>query len=233
MKMPVVVVRLCNGLVSAVEVEERPFQPMADNNSSESTDNAVDPSASALAKDQRRKLSKGKQPTLPLSPSQLPQSQENGTEEYLTILDKDTSPTARFILHDENIPGVRIPRRLPPDSSFITMVEWALRPGDSRVEAYFIGSNKTSKHWYLFQCTVDDLHPWSTRYLKTRNIAMLEKGNLELEEAALLLLECAWRFEREHWGTRSFFLVSNDGLLDEDTVSELGERVWPEEEDNE
>ncbi len=82
------------------------------------------------------------------------------------------------------------------------MVEWALRPGDSRVEAYFIGSNKTGKHWCLFHCMVDDLHPWSTRYLKTRSIAMVEKGNLELEAAAILWLECAWRFEREHWGKR-------------------------------
>lgn len=66
MKKPVAVVRLRDGLVSSVEVEERPLQPMADSNSSESADKAVDPIASALAKDQRRKLSKSKQPTLPL-----------------------------------------------------------------------------------------------------------------------------------------------------------------------
>ena len=191
MQKPVVVVRLRDGLVNAVEVEGNPFQSIPESNPPGFIDRSVGPDTTVSAKDQRRKLSKNKQPTLSLSPSQLPCSQENGTEEYLPILDKDVSPTARFILHDENIPGVRIPKRLPADSSFITMVEWALRPGDSRVEAYFIGSNSRSKHWYLIQCTVDDLHPYSTRYLGTRSIAMVEKGNLEIEEAAVLLIECA------------------------------------------
>ena len=233
MKKPVVVVRLQDGLVRAVEVVDDPFQSIADGNPPEFTDRSVSPDTTVTAKDLRRTLSNNKQPTLPLSPSQLPCSQESGTEEYLNILDEDIIPTARFILHDENIAGVRIPQKLPADSSFITMVEWSLRPGDTRVEAYFIGGNESGKHWYLIQCTVDDLYPSSTRYLESRSIAMQAKGSLEIEEAAILLLACAWRFEHDNWGTTLFDLVSDDGLLDLTTVYELGERVWSGEEDNE
>ena len=62
---------------------------------------------------------------------------------------------------------------------------------------------------------------------------MVEKGNLEIEEAAILLLECAWQFERQNWSTRIFFMVSNEGLLDKETVLEIAERVWPEEVEDE
>jgi hypothetical protein len=218
MKKPVIAVRLLNSLLGTVKVVESPFQPMTNSNSSGSTDK------------------NNKQPILPLLPSQLPNSKEtdnNSTEDYLSIFDKEISPPARFILHDENIEGVSIPKRLPANSSHITTVEWDLRPGDSRVESYHIGHNKNSKHWFLIQCTRDDLHPYSTRYLEFRSIAMVEKGNLKIEEAAILLLECAWEFERQNWSTQIFFMVSNEGLLDKETVLEVAERVWPEEGEDE
>ena len=112
---------------------------------------------------------------------------------------------------------------------FIAMVEWPLRPGDSRVEAYFIGTNSGKKHWFLMECTVDDLSPYETKYLSRRTIAMVKKGRLNIGEAAVLLLNCAWKYEKETWGTPAFFMVSNCGLLDLTTVNEIADIVWPEE----
>ena len=148
-----------------------------------------------------------------------------------TPADTDTSilNTPVFIKHDEVIPGVRVPKYLPRDSKFIAMVEWPLRPGDSRVEAYFIGSNSGKKHWFLMRCTVDDLSPYETKYLSRRTIAMVKKGGLKSQEAAVLLLKCAWQYEKETWGTPPFFMVSNCGLLDLTTVNEIADIVWPEE----
>lgn len=147
-----------------------------------------------------------------------------------TPADTDTSilNTPVFIKHDEVIPGVRVPKYLPRDSVFIAMVEWPLRLGDSRVEAYFIGTNSGKKHWFLMRCTVDDLSPYETKYLSRRTIAMVKKGGLKSQEAAVLLLKCAWQYEKETWGTPPFFMVSDCGLLDLTTVHEIADIVWPE-----
>ena len=141
----------------------------------------------------------------------------------LSILDTPLESAPAFIKHDEVIPGVRIPKYLPRDSKFIATVEWPLRPGDTRVEAYFIGSNSSKKHWFLMQCTVDDLSPYETKYLSRRTIAMVKKGGLKSQEAAVLLLNCAWQYEKA-----PFFMVSNCGLLDLTTVNEIADIVWPE-----
>jgi hypothetical protein len=138
----------------------------------------------------------------------------------------DTPPA--FIDHDEVIPGVKVPKYLPRDSVFIAMVEWPLRPGDTRVEAYFIGTNSARQHWFLMECIVDDLSPYETKYLSRRTIAMVKKGRLESQEAAVLLLNCAWKYEKETCGTTPFFLVSDCGLLDLTTVNELADMVWSE-----
>lgn len=108
------------------------------------------------------------------------------------------------------------------------MVEWVLRPGDSRVEAYFLGANKRSRHWFLLECTVNDLSAWATRYLSTRAVGMVDKGLVEIEEAALLLLKCAWNYERDKWSTPRYLLVSDDGLVDMLVVEKIAVSVWPQ-----
>ena len=68
------------------------------------------------------------------------------------------------------------------------------------------------------ECTVDDLSPYETKYLSRRTIAMVKKGRLKIQEAAVLLLNCAWKYEKEAWGTPPFFMVSDCGLLNLTTV---------------
>jgi hypothetical protein len=167
-------------------------------------------------------------PHIPLSPIDLPSSADTSTSEYLSILDTPLESEPAFIEYDEVIPGVRVPKYLPRDSAFIAMVEWPLRPGDTRIEAYFIGTNCTRRHWFLMECIVDDLSPYETKYLTRRTTAMVKKGRLRVEEAAVLLLSCAWKYEKETLGTPAFFMVSDCGLLDLTTVNELADIVWPE-----
>ncbi len=158
-------------------------------------------------------------PHIPLSPLDIPTSDSTDTMKYLSILNAPLKSAPVFINHDEIIPR---------DSKFIATVEWPLRPGDSRVEAYFIGSNSGKKHWFLMECTIDDLSPHETKYLSRRTIAMVDKGRLKVEEAAVVLLNCAWKYEKETWGTPPFFMASDCGLLDLTTINEIAEKVWPE-----
>ncbi len=177
----------------------------------------------------RPKTTNQRAPQIPLSPLDLPTSADTSTYEYISILETPHEPAPYFIKHDEVIPRVRVPKYLPRDSVFIAMIEWPLRPGDTRVEAYFIGTNCTRQHWFLMECIVDDLSPYETKYFSRRTIAMVKKGRLKTQEAAVLLLNCAWEYEKETWGTPPFFMVSNCGILDLTTVNEIADIVWPEE----
>ena len=171
---------------------------------------------------------RAKKPNIPLSPVDLPSSAETNTLDYLSVLDTSLESTPVYIMQDEVVPGVRVPKYLPRDSVFIAMVEWPLRPGDTRIEAYFIGTNSTRQHWFLMECTVDDLSPYNTKYLSRHTTAMVEKGQFKIQEAAILLLKCVWQHEKETWDTPAFCIVSDCGLLDLTTIHEIADKVWPD-----
>jgi hypothetical protein len=88
--------------------------------------------SSQSAADIDRKEIPKKKPHIPLSPAVLPSTEDTSTLKYLSILDTPLESAPFFIKHDEVIAGVRMPKYLPRDSEFITMVEWPLRPGDTR-----------------------------------------------------------------------------------------------------
>jgi hypothetical protein len=233
MKNPAVAIHFRNGLVSSVEVVKDFSPTLPANFSAEGSDQRTVPGAFDLPESQRRELARTKQPKLPLLPSEMPRSVEETVSNDLAILEKSSLPLALYIGLEEVIPGVKIPKRLPADSYYIVMVEWPLRPGDSRVEAYYVGTNKRSKYWFLIERTVDDLSPWTTRYIGTKTTAMVEKSQLKVEEAAILLLKCAWEYEKKHWSTPCFFLVSGTGLLEAVTAWDVADIVWPKGETNE
>ena len=169
-----------------------------------------------------------KKPRIPLSVNDLLKEHSTDASDYLSILDTHIESPPVYIEEEAVMPGVRIPKYLPRNSEFVTMVEWPLRPGDSRVEAYFIGTNSARRHWFLMECTVDDLSPFKTKYLGRRAVAMVEMGQFEIQEAAVLLLKCAWQYEKETWKTPPFFMVSDSGLLDAAFTYEVADVVWPE-----
>ncbi|OEU78789.1 MAG: hypothetical protein BA873_10760 [Desulfobulbaceae bacterium C00003063] len=59
------------------------------------------------------------------------------------------------------------------------------------------------------------------KYLSRRTTAMVEKGQLKIQEAAILLLKCVWQHEKETWDTPAFCIISDCGLLDLTTIHEI------------
>jgi hypothetical protein len=167
-------------------------------------------------------------PHIPLSPAQLPLGNDLDHPEDLDILQTDLLQSAKFLEHAAGTPSARIPKYISGDLIYTATVEWALRPGDSRIEAYFIGSNSNQRHWFLVQRTIDDLSPYEKRYLDNRSVAMVRKGSLSHQEAAILLLTCTWQYERDNWGTPHFFMVSDCNLLGLSTIMEIADMIWPE-----
>ena len=230
-KKPAVLVQFRDNLVCSVDVVDESSLPEIEKTAHDQpVASAVDSSDSVDV--QRRDYARFRKSTMLGSPIPAAISHGWSAEGYLEVLDRKDCPNPRFIPPIGNIvSGIKVPKRLPRDSSFLVTVEWPLRPGDSRVEAYFIGTNKKSKYWFLIMCTVDDLSPSSTRYLDTRAIALIEKKGLEIEEAAILLLRCDWQYEKNIWETGPFFLVTEDGLIDTETAFEIADLVWPDEEE--
>lgn len=230
MKKPSVFVQVRKDLVHSVKVVDESSLPLNQKKKQEQMTGPL-PVGIESADEQRRDYARLRKATMLDSP--IPSAISHGwsAEESLNVLDRDDCPLPKFIPPvGKNVSGIKVPKRLPRDSSFLLTVEWPLRPGDSRIEAYFIGTNKKSKYWFLVMCTIDDLSPDSTKYLETRTTALIEKKRLEIEEAAILLLRCVWQYEKNYWETERFFMVTEDGLIDTDTASEIADLVWPDEE---
>lgn len=227
-KKPAVLIQFRKGLVHSVDaVDESSIPELGETEGNKKSDSAY--ALDESIKD-RRDYARFRKSTMVGTP--IPPAISHGWSagEYLEVLDRKDCPIPKFIPPIGNVvSNIKIPKRLPRDSSFLVTVEWPLRPGDSRVEAYFIGANKRSKYWFLIECTIDDLSSNNTRYLDTRATALIEKKGLEIEEAAILLLRCAWQYENNIWDTSPFFLVTEDGLVDTETAFEIADLVWPDE----
>ena len=184
-----------------------------------------------LRGDQRRSLSRNKQPTLPSLPIKLFNSRKNRAVESFTTHVKDIKTTAQYILayQDRDDVYVSVPNRLPDNCLLITMVLRPLPSGESVYESYYIGSNRKDMHWYLIICEGGNSTLSSTGFFEAWTTSLLEKSNIKIEEAAILLLECAWRSERFFYGAESIYFVNENGLLHEDIIMEIAERVWPTE----
>src|SRR4029450_8670962 len=105
-----------------------------------------------------------KNPRVPLDLSELPPAPSKDVVAFLPVLERRPLYRPEWCYEDEAADDPTTP---PKNSGFITMVEWPLRPGDTRIEAYFIGMNRARSWWFLWEFTVDD--DWmasTTKYLE-------------------------------------------------------------------
>ena len=117
----------------------------------------------------------------------------------------------------------------PRKRGYLVIVEWPIRPGDTRIEAYHIGTDQQRKYWYLWQFTMNDLVPFYPKYLEKRVIARMLRGTYNKRDAAVILLRTVWEWERDEWYLDRFFWVSDAGLLSTTEVNAVADLVWGKE----
>jgi hypothetical protein len=135
-----------------------------------------------------------KKPRVPLDLSELPPPPSKDIIAFLPAVENQSLYPAESCYDD---PPADAPVTPPKDSGFITMVEWPLRPGDTRIEAYFIGTNRARSWWFLWQFTVNDLVPFTPKYLEERIIVKMKRQKLSKTDSAILMVKCAWEYERD------------------------------------
>jgi len=166
-----------------------------------------------------------KKPRVPLDLSELPPGPTKNIVAFLPVLERRLLyPPEWCYEEDDPDAGISPPR----NPGFITMVEWARRPGDTRIKAYFIGMDRTRSWWFLWQFTVDDWQAvWGKlKYLEKWIIVKMKRQKLSKRDSAVLMLKCAWEYQRDNWGLRSFTLVSDTGLISSAATHAIADIVW-------
>ena len=164
-----------------------------------------------------------KKPRLPLDLSELPPPPSKDIAVSLPVLQKTPLYPPESCYYDQPADAPITP---PTNSGFITMVEWPLRPGDTRIEAYFIGTNRARSWWFLWQFTVNDLVPFTPKYLEKQIIVKMKRQKLSKTDSAILMVKCAWEYDRDKAKFRRFMLVSDTGLLSSAATYAIADIVW-------
>ncbi len=112
--------------------------------------------------------------------------------------------------------------RLRGDLDFMCTVEWSWSSYHERIESYYFG------------ITEDEYELWShynDESTGNRNwccCAVAEKSAVHITRAPAWLLEALWRHESAESSIGWFDMVSEEGLLEQDEVIQIGKAVWPE-----
>lgn len=124
-------------------------------------------------------------------------------------------------------PAAGRPLAMPRSARHIGRVEWEWSPISSRMEEYYLSTNRSRSMWLLWSRYWDD--NWS-RWEAPRVAAYGPRAGTTGADAASRLLAALWRSERDaDSGVDRFHLICCTGLLTEDELMALGREVWCEE----
>ena len=166
-----------------------------------------------------------KKPHLPLDLSELPPPPTEDIVPFLPVLGTRPLYPPEWCYEEDEAADAGITP--PRNRGYITMVEWPIRPGHTRIEAYFIGMDRTRSWWFLWQFTVDD--DWMARgvqYLEKHIMVQMKRQKLSKRDSAILMLKFAWEYERDNWGFPPFMLVSDTGLISSAATYGIADTVW-------
>jgi hypothetical protein len=170
-----------------------------------------------------------KKPHLPHDLSELPPPPSKDIVAFLPVLGTRPLYPPEWCFDDECYQDepADAPIRPPGNRGYITMVEWPIRPGHTRIEAYFIGMNRTRSCWLLWQFVVDDdaFTPKLT-YLEKHVIVRMKRQKLSKRDSAILMLKYAWEYKRDNRRRPSFMLVSDTGLISSAATYGIADTVW-------
>lgn len=108
------------------------------------------------------------------------------------------------------------------DLDFICITEWTWSHYHERINSYYLGI--TATEYELWSHYNDE----STGTKKWCCCVVANKTGVKIIEAPEWLLEHLWRHESAESSIGMFDMVSEEGLLEQDEVHQIGQSVWPE-----
>lgn len=105
---------------------------------------------------------------------------------------------------------------------FMCTVEWSWSPYHQRIDSYFFGLTETEVElWSQYNDESTGQENWCC-------CVVADKTSNDAQAVAASLLEFLWRHESAESAIGLFDMVSDEGLLEQDAVFQIGESVWPE-----
>ena len=106
--------------------------------------------------------------------------------------------------------------------TFLCTVEWSWSRYHERIEAYYVGFTETEYElWSRYNEESSGEDAWCC-------CVIADRTQMDLHKAASKLLRWLWTQERAESSIGVFDMVSEEGLLDENDVIQIGQLVWPE-----
>jgi hypothetical protein len=122
------------------------------------------------------------------------------------------------------MPEVELPQRFPGAATFVAQVEWAWDPNHTRLDAYYICSNRQRTHWFLWIRSPDD-NAWESR-MNSFLYTYCPRGKVDRKTAAIHLLLHAWCYEAAESNRNRFDWINDAGLLAVSEVHAIARGVW-------
>ncbi len=105
---------------------------------------------------------------------------------------------------------------------FMCTVEWSWSSYHERIDSYYFGVTKDEYElWSHYNDESTGNQNWCC-------CAVAKKTAVHITRAPAWLLEALWRHESAESSIGLFDMVSEEGLLEQDEVIQIGKAVWPE-----
>ena len=105
---------------------------------------------------------------------------------------------------------------------FMCTVEWSWSSYHERIDSYYFGVTKDEYElWSYYNDESTGNQNWCC-------CAVAKKTAIPITKAPAWLLEALWRHESAESSIGLFDMVSEEGLLEQDEVIQIGKTVWPE-----
>ena len=163
-------------------------------------------------------------PRIPMNPGELPQQRITLA---VALPPRPAGFEGKRDPFETDQPEVRMPR----SAKYLGQVEWAWSPNNSRIDAYYLSTNRERTRWILWLRYYDD--NWS-KWAEPQVYAYAPKGKVPSSVAAVYLLLDAWTEDiRETPSLDKFHWINAAEFLSVGEINAIGRAVWSEQGDDE
>ncbi len=164
-------------------------------------------------------------PKIPMLPTELPQ------QRVCAVISLPQRPSGfhGIRLPPETVPppAALPPAQMPRSARYIGQVEWAWGPNNTRLDAYYLSTNRERTHWFVWLQGYDDnWGNWEQPQLYT----YAPKQGVLGKAAAVYLVLDGWVQELPDSGLDHFHWINSANFLSIEEFRAIGRIVWPKSE---
>ena len=119
---------------------------------------------------------------------------------------------------------VPVPTKMPRTAKYLGQVEWAWGPNNTRVDAYYLSTNREWTYWFLWIKFYDDnFSRWETLLY-----TYAARQGVPAKIAAIYLLLDCWKSDQSESEPGHFHWINNADFLSVEELHAIARVVWPQ-----